>query len=282
MIACGAAVAAAESDPPRIYAHLVDPREHPDYQRRAVRPPNWETFENRTHLNGLRYLSVEGGRVVHYAEDMEQYTKAYRLGDVVSSVYPILFAKNLGDLVDELRRRKLYLFGVCGYVPGMGPGSFYEQFKTPPAALSLFDAKLGPRWLSMDVGEQDGRYIGLYAPQMYPTSASRLEQYFNFQRHFERLTDDLGNKASALLSLNFGHHLLKEGVYTLVGAETAQGCRTARFTMPSSAAPASNTASSRSTSRRSTIAGATRRTAEKASTSSIIATDRPRARASAC
>jgi len=223
MIARGAAAEAAESDPPRIYAHLVDPREHPDYQRRAVRPPNWETFENRTHLNGLRYLSVEGGRVVHYAEDMEQYTKAYRLGDVVSSVYPILFAKNLGDLVDELRRRKLYLFGVCGYVPGMGPGSFYEQFKTPPAALSLFDAKLGPRWLSMDVGEQDGRYIGLYAPQMYPTSASRLEQYFNFQRHFQRLTDDLGNKASALLSLNFGHHLLKEGVYTLVGAETAQG-----------------------------------------------------------
>ena len=223
MLACRAASLAAEADPPRIYAHLVDPREHPDYQRRAVRPPNWETFENRTHLNGLRYLTVQGDRIVHYAEDMEQYTKAYQLGDVVSAVYPILFAKNLGDMVDELGRRKLYLFGVCGYVPGMGPGSPYEQFKTPAAALKLFDAKLGPRWLSMDVGEQDGRYIGLYSPQMYPTGDSRLEQYFNFQRHFQRLADDLGNKASALLSLNFGHHLLKEGIYTLVGAETAQG-----------------------------------------------------------
>jgi hypothetical protein len=214
---------AAESSPPKIYAHLVDPREHPDYERRAVRPPNWETFQNRTHLNGLRYLSVDGGRIVHYAEDLEQYTKTFQLGDVVSAVYPILFTKNLTDLVDELRRRNLYLFGVCGYVPGMGPGSPYEQFKTPVEALKLFDAKLGSHWLSMDVGEQDGRYIGIFAPQMYPTSASRLEQYFNFQRHFQRLTDDLGNKASALLSLNFGHHLLKEGIYTLVGAETAQG-----------------------------------------------------------
>ncbi len=105
----------------------------------------------------------------------------------------------------------------------MGPGIGFEQFKPPAEALKLLDAKLGPRWLGMDVGEQDGRYIGLYAPQMYPTSASRLEQYFNFQRHFQRMTDDLGNKVSALLSLNFGHYLLKEGVYTLLGAETAQG-----------------------------------------------------------
>ena len=218
-----AALGAAESNPPRIYARLVDPREHPDYQCRAVRPPSWETFQNRTHLNGLRLISVEGDRIVHYAKDMEKYTKAYQLGDVVSAMYPILFAKNLGDLVDELRRRNLYLFGVCGYVPGMGPGMGIEQFKTPIEALKLLDAKLGPRWLSMDVGEQDGRYIGLYAPQMYPTSAGRVEQYFNFQRHFQRLTDDLGNKASALLTLTFGHHLLKEGAYTFVGAETAQG-----------------------------------------------------------
>jgi hypothetical protein len=218
-----AALGAAESNPPRIYARLVDPREHPDYQRRAVRLPSWETFQNRTHLNGLRLISVEGDRIVHYVEDLEKYTKAYQLGDVVSSLYPILFAKNLTDLVEELRRRNLYLFGVCGYVPGMAPGMGIEQFKTPIEALKLLDAKLGPRWLSMDVGEQDGRYIGLYAPQMYPTSASRVEQYFNFQRHFQRLTDDLGNKVSALLTLTFGHHLLKEGVYTFVGAETAQG-----------------------------------------------------------
>ncbi len=223
MAAPWGALGADEASAPKIYARLVDPREHPDYERRAVRPPDWDTFQNRTHLNSLRLISVAGDRIVHYSEDLEQYTKTYELGDVVSSLYSIAFAKNLGDLVDELQHRKLYLFGVCGYVPGMGPGMGYEQFKTPVEALKLFDAKLGPRWLSMDVGEQDGRYIGLYTGQMYPASAGRREQYFNFQRHFQRLTDDLGNKVSALLSLNFGHYLLKEGIYTLVGAETAQG-----------------------------------------------------------
>ena len=125
-------------------------------------------------------------------------------------------------MVEELRRRNLYLFDIWGYVPGTGPTGSWPQFKPPAETIQMFEAKLGPRWLGMDVGEQDGRYIGGYAPQMYPASASRLEQYFNFQRHFQRMTDDLGNKMAALVSLNFGHYFLKEGVYTLLGAETAQ------------------------------------------------------------
>ena len=166
-------------------------------------------------MNSLRIFSVQGNRIVHYSEDLEKYTRTYELGDVVWPVYSILFAKNLGDLVDEMRRRNLYLFDVCGYRARHGSRRRLEQFKTPAEALKLLEAKLGPRWLGMDVGEQDGRYIGLYAAQMYPASASRLEQYFNFQRHFQRMTDDLGNKMAALLSLNFGHYFLKEGVYTL-------------------------------------------------------------------
>jgi hypothetical protein len=34
--------------------------------------------------------------------------------------------------------------------------------------------------------------------------------------------DDLGHKHATLVSLNFGHYFLKEGTYTLIGAETAQ------------------------------------------------------------
>ena len=75
----------------------------------------------------------------------------------------------------------------------------------------------------MDNGEQDGRYVGGYASQMYPLGGSREQQYLNFQNHFQGLTDRLGNKMSTLVSLNFGHYFLKEGVYTMIGAETAQG-----------------------------------------------------------
>ena len=74
----------------------------------------------------------------------------------------------------------------------------------------------------MDIGEQDGRYIGGYAAQMVPASGDRFEQYLNFQRHFERCATNWATRCATLVSLNFGHYFLKEGVYTTIGAETAQ------------------------------------------------------------
>ena len=206
----------------RVYAHLLDPREHPDYARRHVQPPNWDTFGGRTHLTTLRDFEIKDGQIVGYAERIEQYVQKNELGDVLWVSYPILNARNLSDLLDEIKRRNLFLFDLWGYVPGSGPGNYWQQFHPPAGVFELLESKLGEHWLGMDNGEQDGRYIGGYAPKLYPSSAIRLEQYLNFQRHFERLTDELGNRMAALVSLNFGHYFLKEGLYTLIGAETAQ------------------------------------------------------------
>lgn len=206
----------------RVYAHLLDPREHPDYLRRHIRPPNWDTFGNRTHFMTLRDFDVEHDLIVNYRKKIAKHTRANELGDVIWPSYPIIFAKNFKDLVTEVRDANLYLFDIWGYVPGSGPGSFPQQFRPPAGALKLLEAQLRDHWLGMDNGEQDGRYIGLYADEMYPSSGSRLLQYVNFQRFFERLTDQLGDKMSVLVSLNFGHYFLKEGLYTLIGAETGQ------------------------------------------------------------
>jgi len=207
----------------RVYSHLLAPREHPDYERRAVKPPTWETFKNRTQFTCLRGFGEQGGQLVGFAEELEKYSRTHELGDVIWPSYSTIFATNLCDLADEIKRRDLYLFDIWGFVPGSGPGGYWQQFTPPAGALPMLEAKLGERWLGMDIGEQDGRYIGGYANQMTPSSASRFEQYLNFQRHFERMGDDLGQKLSALVSLNFGHYFLKEGTYTLIGAETAQG-----------------------------------------------------------
>ena len=216
-------VAAAEAPPAiRVYSHLIAPREHPDYDRRAVKPPTWDTFKNRTQFTALRGFGVEGDRIVGYAEELEKFTRKFALGDVIWPSYPILFATNLADLAGEIRRRDLYLFDVWGYVPGSGPGGYWQQFQPPKSAFATLESVLGERWLGTDIGEQDGRYIGGYANQMTPASADRFRQYLNFQRHFERMGDDLGHKHATLVSLNFGHYFLKEGTYTLIGAETAQ------------------------------------------------------------
>lgn len=206
----------------RVYSHLLEPRAHPDYSRRAVRPPDWQTFGGRTHFTCLRGFEVKDGRITGYAEEIEKFTRRHDLGDFIWPSYPILFATNLAEFAEEVKGRGLFLFDIWGYVPGSGPGGYWQQFKPPPEGLALLESTLGERWLGTDIGEQDGRYVGGYAGQMTPSSAGRFEQYLNFQRHFERMGDDLGHKHATLVSLNFGHYLLKEGTYTLIGAETAQ------------------------------------------------------------
>jgi len=210
------------SPPRRVYSRLLDPRENPDYDRRAVKPPSWETFKNQTQFTCLRGFDVQNDRIVGYTEQIERFTHTHELGSVIWPSYPILFAKNLEDLANEIKRRDLYLFDIWGYVPGSGPGGYWQQFQPPAQAFATLETILGERWLGTDIGEQDGRYIGGYANQMTPASASRLDQYLNFQRHFERMSDDLGHKHATLVSLNFGHYLLKEGTFTLIGAEAAQ------------------------------------------------------------
>lgn len=214
---------AADVNGHRVYAHLLEPSDHPDYARRAVKPPTWETFGNQTQFATLRGFGVENEMVVKYVEEIDKYTKTFDLGRVLWPSYPIVFAKNLNELADEIKRRDLFLFDIWGYVPGSGPGDYWQQYKPSKEALTVLESTLGDHWLGMDVGEQDGRYIGGYAGQMFPISANRFEQYLNFQRHFERMGNELGNKLSTLVSLNFGHYFLKEGTYTTIGAETAQG-----------------------------------------------------------
>ena len=206
----------------RVYSQLLDPREHPDYDRRYVKPPTWDTFNRVTQFTSLRGFEVKDDRIVNYAEEIEKYTRTHALGDVLWPSYPILFATNLTDLAQEVSRRNLWLFDIWGYVPGSGPGGYWQQFKPPASAWRTLESTLGERWLGADIGEQDGRYVGGYANQMHPAGAGRLEQYFNFQRHFERMGDDLGQRLCGLVSLNFGHYFLKEGTFTLLGAETAQ------------------------------------------------------------
>lgn len=204
-----------------LYVDLITPREYPDDSRRHVQPPDWNTFGNKTNFITLRGFQIENSRVVNYSKDLDIYTKVYELGDIIWPNHNFLSAENISELIAEFKKRNLFLFDIWGYVPGSGPGT-WTQFKLSPELSQFFSSQLGDHWLGMDNGEQDGRYIGGYASQMYPSSEGRPYQYLNFQQHFEKLTDDLGNKMSTLVSLNYGHYFLKQGLYTMIGAETAQ------------------------------------------------------------
>ena len=206
----------AWAGPVRTFPHAMDPRAHPDDARRLVKPPDSRTFGGRMQFMALRRMDAKT-----YKADLDRYVAQDRLGDIVWAHYGMLYNANVREQVEELKRRNLYLFDLWGFVPGSGPGE-WSQFRRPDGVTEMFEEVLGERWLGMDNGEQDGRYVGGFSSQMVPYGGGRFHQYLNFQRHFERLDRLLGNKMATLVSLNFGHYFLREGCYTMIGAETAQ------------------------------------------------------------
>jgi hypothetical protein len=141
---------------------------------------------------------------------------------VIWPVFQTVFAKNFNELVAEIKQRNLYLFDIWGHVPGSGFEGMWSHVMPPKGMVEYLQRELGDRFLGFDNGEQDGRYVANYANQQCPSFSDRFKQYLNFQRHFERMCNDLGNKMTTLVSLCFGHYFLKEGNHMLIGAETGQ------------------------------------------------------------
>lgn len=202
----------------KLYPYTMDVVQHPDYFRHYVKAPGDSVFGNKVHFISLRNLT--GERV---KERIDLWVNKLKLGDILWPAYPMIYEKNLKETVAEIKRQKLFLFDLYGYIPGSGPGGYWQQYVIPAGVTELFATELGDHWLGMDNGEQDGRYIGSFAPRLYPKAANRKEQYFSFQNFFEEMGNQLGNRMATLVSLNYGHYFLKEGLYTLIGAETAQG-----------------------------------------------------------
>ena len=216
----------------RLYTTPPDPADHPDYDRYAVRHPTPATFDSSTKFATLRSFQIDNtSMVVNYPVDLESYclNPSTSLGTIVWPSYPLLFTANFEAVVDAIAKDGLYVTDIWAFVPGSGPGNgsdwrenIWQQFYPPLNALNYLEEKLGEKWLGMDIGEQDGRYIGSYSDEMIPQNLDRKYQFLNFRDHFEGMEDILGPKLVALNSLTFPHYMIKYGLYTMVGAEAAQ------------------------------------------------------------
>jgi len=205
----------------RVYSKLMDPTVYPDYGRREYRVPTWELFDHVPQCTALRAFTIRDNQLVNFREDLDLYERL-NLGRVIWPVFYTLFARNFNELVEEIKKRGLFLFDIWGHIPGSSYEGMWSHVMPPKGMVEHLQQELGDRFLGIDNGEQDGRYVCSYANQQCPSPADRYEQYLNFQRHFQRMGDDLGNKLSTLVSLCFGHYFLKEGNHILIGAETGQ------------------------------------------------------------
>ena len=125
----------------RIYNYPMNPRQHPDDGRRFTKPPDAGTFGNQIQFMALRNINDD------YKESLDNYTIKYGLGNIIWPECPMIYRKDLPEVVQELKRRELYLFDIWGYIPGSGPGKTGQEYVVPQSALDLFEKELGDHWL---------------------------------------------------------------------------------------------------------------------------------------
>ena len=127
----------------RLYPYRMDPRKHPDYNRYHVKSPDYAVFGNKMQFISLRDLSASD-----YTEWIDQWVNKDRLGNILWPAYPLIYQPNLKEVVGEIKKQKLYLFDLWGYVPGSGPGGYWQQYTIPDGVLDLETA--GSGWITVN------------------------------------------------------------------------------------------------------------------------------------
>lgn len=195
---------------PTVYPYLLNPKLYPDYPRRPTPAPTWETFDHQPQFTALRHLpdasfvSQGLGRVCWP-----------HLDTVWSGKNGAIDPQRVADSVAELKRRNWYLFDIGGYVPG----TLEAQARVPPETTRMLQDKLGEKYLGMDMGENDGRYLFLMRQVQAPYAADRIGQCEEAYRYFSQINSDLGERLNALDVYWYWSYPLKEGSVVLAGAE---------------------------------------------------------------
>ncbi len=188
----------------KLNTNYIDVTKYPDYTRRQFTVPSWETFNNRVHLVGLRYGLTESA---------------------ISNTVGDILRPNLGwvrqnetkltNLCNVVKTEDKFIWNVGGYIPEIPDhaGGFYYN------DILLSQQLLGDRFLGMDVGEQDGRYVWQYNSQYY-LSYNQKKEYHKFHRMFTKVTEDQAEKMTLLTTLWGWHYPVKDGVSMMQAAET--------------------------------------------------------------
>ena len=167
---------------PRIWVEPVEPEKYPGFAERATKPVTRGDLDNEFHTVAMRGFALDKDaaqpphefKVIDLKKSLDEYTVDHDFGRIIWPFWTFLFAQNWREVIDELARRKLYLFDIWGYCPS---GAFeqygWSEYIVPDEVHHYIIDKLGPRFLGYDNGEQDGRYIGGYAPTVCPAPATR-------------------------------------------------------------------------------------------------------------
>ena len=215
-----------ELPPPVADDRLVDPRQYPDFSRRAFATPTWDTFDGRPQLVGGRYhgarwdiAKADLTRLVPPGEPMDG--RPWFIGRVYRPDLGMMRAKDedFRAGVERMAHNGMYLFNIGGYGPGSPWRGSFGQAAIPEDRLRTLREVLGERFLGFDLGEQDGRYHNSFEQVQLPVPRDAAGQMRLFHDWCDRVIDDQGGKLSLLSTLWNWHHPVRDGAMTLIGAE---------------------------------------------------------------
>jgi len=217
----------------RLYATPPSPRSHALFARHLTKPPELALFSPRADTFVAGFACCRGFNMIAPESDwvatLDLNTNASGAGGfgaqgLANVVWPGAGSALAGDwprLAALFEARGLPATDLGGFVPG---GT--QMYDTRAAGnFSVGVAILGERYLGMDMGEQDVRFLWGYADRVstYAGPSSRFERLVAFRDYSDAVEEREARTLAALASSVFGvHHWLKTGFYTLAGAETSQ------------------------------------------------------------
>ncbi len=190
--------------------------------RKRVDPAKWSLIKDPVTWEDMGGGFAGGAQCGINKEDLDLYFSHYDFGRVIKPHLGYFTRDDWRQNLAECKRRNLIIMSAWGFVPDTrnSEGMFGELVITPEHQAAI-NAIMGRQFLGWEDGEQDGRYIGSYAPQQHPTTRAEARKLFD-DWHEQKILEPFQHYMVALGSLSFSHYY-GEDSHRILGLETAQG-----------------------------------------------------------
>ncbi|MBQ9859189.1 MAG: hypothetical protein IJO76_00735 [Clostridia bacterium] len=213
----------------KIYAHSVDPKKYPAFDKRPNRVVTREALGDEIQFTSARYFphTLDYKQLLDIDKTIKQYTEDYDIGKGFWLNWTTKYADNFPELVEKIAAAGAYLYGFWGIAPGIREDQNlrdYGYFSIPKEWHGLMQEVLGDHFLGYDIGETDGWYIGGYVSREDNAAGpkTRLGQYKAFEEYFEEIADNFYNKCTILCALTTVHYFARQGYAMMLNCESAQ------------------------------------------------------------
>ena len=213
----------------KIYANFVEPEKYPKFNKRQISVVTHRDLNNKIQFTSARFFHVnkEKNEFINIEKTINQYTKDNIIGNCFWPNWKTLQIDNIKELIDALAKKNLWLFGFWGFVPGEKSdkdSNPWGEFSVSNELNNYLLNKFNGHFFGYELGEQDGRYIGSYAPResTFLNARSRENQYISFYKFMRKMEDNFHNHVSILASLPYHHYFARDNSTSFLGCASAQ------------------------------------------------------------